>query len=122
MLGRGRIGFSGRMRGEASVTVWTERRRTPAGDGPLSGISGGPLLDAGGRIVGVAVAATERRGRFYAASPESLAEMVTRLPEADRPGPVPPPDVRLQPERAAAFGAWAMEARMVTRVGCRGQR
>ncbi|BBK45458.1 endopeptidase DegP [Allostella vacuolata] len=122
LLGRGRIGFTGRMEGEAAVTVWTERRRTPEGDGPLSGISGGPLLDAGGQLIGVAVAATPRRGRFYAASPESLSDMVARLPPAERPGAVPPLQVSLQPDRAGQFGAWAMEARMVTRVGCRGQR
>ena len=29
-------------------------------------------------------------------------------------------DVRLEPARAPAFGAWAMQARMITRVACRG--
>lgn len=120
LLGRARLGFSGRMKGEAAVTVWTERRRTPPGDGELSGISGGPVLDAGGRIIGVAVAATPRRGRFYAASPEGMADMIARLPAADRPGAVQPLDVRLDGNQAERFGAWAMNARMVTRVGCRG--
>ena len=120
LLGRARLGFAGRMKGEAAVTVWTERRRTPAGDGPLSGISGGPLIDGEGRIIGVAVAATPRRGRFYAASPEGLADMVGRLAPADRPGEARPLDVRLDAGRADQFGAWAMNARMVTRVGCRG--
>ena len=120
LLGRGRLGFSGRMRGEAAVTVWNERSRAPEGAGPLSGISGGPLLDSAGRIIGVAVAATPRRGRFYAASPESLSDTIARLPAAERPGQPPPLDVRLEPGRAAAFGAWAMNARMITRVGCRG--
>ncbi|WP_374444290.1 serine protease [Stella sp.] len=120
LLGRARLGFAGRMRGEAAVTVWTERRRTPSGDGPLSGISGGPLVDGEGRIIGVAVAATERRGRFYAASPEGMADMIARLAPADRPAAAAPLDVRLDGARAERFGAWAMEARMVTRVGCRG--
>lgn len=120
LLGRARLGFSGRMRGEAAVTVWTERRRSPPGDGPLSGISGGPLVDAEGRIIGVAVAATARRGRFYAASPEGMADMIGRLTAADRPGAAAPLDIRLDAARAEQFGAWAMNARIVTRVGCRG--
>jgi S1-C subfamily serine protease len=120
LLGRARIGLAGRMRGEAAVTVWSERLRTPAGSGPLGGISGGPLVDAEGRLIGVAMAATPRRGRFYAVAPESLAATVAALPAGDRPSPGPPLGVRLEPGRAAAFGAWAMESRMVARIGCRG--
>ena len=46
--------------------------------------------------------------------------MVGRLAPADRPGEARPLDVRLDAGRADQFGAWAMNARMVTRVGCRG--
>ncbi|MCC7275151.1 MAG: trypsin-like peptidase domain-containing protein [Alphaproteobacteria bacterium] len=119
LLGRGRIGLTGRMRGEASVTVWVEKRRTPPGDGPLSGISGGPLVDSEARLIGVAIAATDRRGRFYAASPENIQDMLARLPPGERPAPAAAIGVRFDGDRAPQFGSWAMGARTVTRVTCR---
>ena len=118
LLGRGRLGFSGRMTGEASVTVWVEQKRWPENENPLSGISGGPLFDRGGRIIGVVIAATIRRGRFFAASPENVQDMIEHLPPDERPRPSPPLGVSVVGEKAREFGTWSIGERMITRVGC----
>ncbi|MGE0724511.1 MAG: serine protease [Alphaproteobacteria bacterium] len=118
LLGRGRLGFRGRMIGEASVTVWVEKQRWPENENPLSGISGGPLFDRQGRIIGVVIAATVRRGRFFAASPENVQDMLAQLPDTDRPRRASPLGVAIGGEKARDFGTWSLTERMVTRVGC----
>jgi S1-C subfamily serine protease len=55
------------------VLAWNELGRTQGLDGTLAGISGGPVLDASGRVIGVTVAESARRGRLYTAAPSSIA-------------------------------------------------
>ena len=54
------------------VIAWAEAGRTDGLKGGLSGLSGAPVLDEAGEVVGLTVAEAPRRGRIYAASPESL--------------------------------------------------
>lgn len=75
LLGRSTMHVEGRFAGSASVTTWAELLRDPPDpESGLGGISGGPLLDSRGRVIGVVVASTIRRGRFHAVAPELLAE------------------------------------------------
>jgi hypothetical protein len=60
----------------------------PDFSGSIGGISGGPVLDARGHVVGVIVAETPRRGRFETIAPEVLAA------GASRPLPVGDPSAR----------------------------
>ncbi len=73
LLARSRLITRGRYRNEEPVLTWAEMGRTRGLKGTLAGISGGPVFDVDGRIVGVTVAESPRRGRIYTTAPESLA-------------------------------------------------
>jgi serine protease Do len=73
-LGRTRLKLGGRLAGTAPVLAWTELDRYPAELDSLAGISGGPIVDANGYVVGIMVAASVRRGRNYTVAPELLVE------------------------------------------------
>jgi S1-C subfamily serine protease len=72
LLGRSRMQFAGRLAGTTPVLAWAEARRFPDTLESLSGISGGPMLDEDGNVVGITVAASDRRGRTYSVAPEIL--------------------------------------------------
>lgn len=75
LLGRSQMQAEGRFRGRAPTVSWAERARVPDFDGSLGGISGGPLLDADGDVIGMIVAESPRRGRFETLAPELLESM-----------------------------------------------
>ena len=75
LLGRRNMRTTGRYRHTEPVIAWAERRRVP-GTEQLGGISGGPAINAAGKIVGVTVAASQRRGRVYATAPATLDSML----------------------------------------------
>lgn len=78
LLGRGSMRVSGRYSTREPVLAWAEVERVPDRDEPLSGISGGPVFDAAGRLVGVHVAGSLRRGRSFSTAPESIRELLAR--------------------------------------------
>src|SRR5690606_20068962 len=78
LLGRGGMRVTGRYSTREPVLAWAEVERVPDRDDALSGISGGPVFDAAGRLVGVHVAGSLRRGRSYTTAPSSIREMLAR--------------------------------------------
>lgn len=76
LLGRGTLRERGRYSTREPVLAWAEIERVPDRDEPLSGISGGPVFDATGRLVGVHVAGSVRRGRSYTSAPRSIRELL----------------------------------------------
>ena len=62
----------GRYAMEEPVLTWAEQQRTDGIEGTLSGMSGGPVFDQDGAVIGVTVAESPRRGRIYSASPDSI--------------------------------------------------
>lgn len=64
----------GRYNTRERVVAWVERERRPKFGGSLGGISGGPVLDGQGRIVGTVVAGAPRRGRVYTTNPTVFSE------------------------------------------------
>ncbi len=75
LLGRSRMQLNGRLQGTDDVLVWAEERRFPDTLEALSGISGGPMLDEKGDVIGITVAASMRRGRVYSVAPEILHDV-----------------------------------------------
>ncbi|MCR9267831.1 MAG: serine protease, partial [Alphaproteobacteria bacterium] len=74
LIGAGMMNVTGRYSTRERVLAWAEVERVPNDSSPLSGLSGGPVFDAAGRLVGVHVAGSKRRGRSYTAAPRSIAE------------------------------------------------
>ncbi|MEO0981557.1 MAG: serine protease [Pseudomonadota bacterium] len=86
LLARSRLVTRGARRGDEPVLAWSEVGRTRGIDGSLGGLSGGPVFDASGRVRGVVVAESPRRGRIYTAAPASVAAFLERNdvePETD---------------------------------------
>lgn len=75
MRTRGHGGGQGSGQGGRSepVLVWAEAGRTDGLNGTLAGLSGAPALDRAGRVIGVTVAESPRRGRIYTTAPAGLA-------------------------------------------------
>ena len=67
LRGRGRAGR------DQPVLSWAEVGRTEGLSGSLAGLSGAPTLDVAGRVVGVTLSETPRRGKIYSTTPASLA-------------------------------------------------
>jgi hypothetical protein len=81
-------------RGPRSVEpgmLWAEVEREPSTNLPLGGISGGPVVNPDGAVIGIAIGASLRRGRVASAAPESvqavLAQAGLDLPETEPRGP-----------------------------------
>ncbi|MCR5873958.1 serine protease [Phenylobacterium sp. J426] len=70
LLGRETLLVRGRGARSESVLVWAETGRTKGLEGSLGGLSGAPALDAQGRVIGVTIAESPRRGRIYTTAPE----------------------------------------------------
>lgn len=77
LMGRTTLKIRGRYNTREPVLVWVERDRVPASSGPLSGISGGPVVDRDGEVVGVHVAGSKRRGRNFTSAPSSIRDLVS---------------------------------------------
>jgi hypothetical protein len=71
---RARLSRDGRA--EAGVLAWSEKERRPETLSSLGGMSGGPALDRDGRVVGVNVAASERRNHILTATVGSIDELL----------------------------------------------
>ena len=72
ILGRRVMRISGQYRTNEPVIAWSQLRRVPDNGPDLAGMSGGPMLDRAGRVIGIVVAGAPRRGRTYTAAPVSL--------------------------------------------------
>lgn len=86
LLSRGRMSVRGRYRTDEGVLIWTELSRTRGLVGSLGGLSGGPVLDADGELIGVVAAETPRRGRIYTVAPRNVRRLVE--PNAGEPSPL----------------------------------
>jgi S1-C subfamily serine protease len=78
LLGRQTLEFrtggpaAGRQARRESVLSWAEAGRTGGLRGDLAGLSGAPVIDSRGEVVGVTLAEAPRRGRIYAAPLEAI--------------------------------------------------
>jgi S1-C subfamily serine protease len=74
LLGRETLFLRGRQMRTVPALVWAEVGRTEGLRGALTGLSGAPVMDEAGRVVGVTVAQAPRRGRIYTTTPEALRQ------------------------------------------------
>jgi len=72
LLGRENLVVRGRGARTEPVLAWAEIGRTETLKGTLAGLSGAPVLDSAGRVIGVTVAEAPRRGRIYTTTPETV--------------------------------------------------
>lgn len=93
LIGRETLIARGRYELEEPVLAWAELGRTKGVIGTLAGMSGGPVFDAQGRVVGVTIAESARRGRIYTAAPASIVQLL-KLNAVDPKG-APAPELTL---------------------------
>ena len=83
LLGRETLQIAGRGARSEPVLAWAEVGRTRGLTGTLSGLSGAPALDRHGRVIGVTLAESPRRGRIYTTAPESFGPAIRGEQRAD---------------------------------------
>ncbi len=98
--------------------MWAEIERRPWNDLPLGGLSGGPVLSPEGAVIGVAIAASPRRGRVTSAAPRSLNEVLAEAGVAV--APQSPSEVKVAPSNYAAYGDHLRSQLTVAKVLCWG--
>lgn len=76
LIGRRTINSKGTRYTREPVLVWAEQIRIPDSNASLGGISGGPILNAAGSVVGVHVAGSVRRGRSFSSLPSTIDELL----------------------------------------------
>lgn len=96
-MGGTRLRLGGRLTGTAPVVVWAEIRRFPHDVPTMTGISGGPMLDAQGKVVGIVVATSVRRGRAITIAPQILRAVEARLGPREKEESVPAHEAVAQP-------------------------
>jgi S1-C subfamily serine protease len=74
LVGRMRARLDGRMSGAMPALAWAEVERYPSGLNGFAGMSGGPVFDEHGRVVGIHISTWIRRGRLIAVAPEVLRD------------------------------------------------
>lgn len=75
LLARNRMLVRGRYRSDEAILAWSELGRTKGLLGSLGGLSGAPVMDKDGEVIGVVSAESPRRGRIYTVAPENLQDL-----------------------------------------------
>jgi serine protease Do len=78
LIGRRTINSKGTRYTREPVLVWAEKIRIPDSNASLGGISGGPILNSDGSVVGIHVAGSVRRGRSYSSLPSKIDELLNQ--------------------------------------------
>jgi serine protease Do len=115
LLGRTRVRSIGNG-GVAPGIAWAELARHPDWLPQLGGLSGSPMLDRNGQVVGVLIASSDRRGRVVSAAPISMREVLDQAgTAAHRPARQAPP---VDPSAFVAYGDALRNSLMVAKVAC----
>ncbi len=114
LMARSTLISSGRRNGKEQILTWAETGRTRGLTGSLGGLSGGPVYDDLGRVRGVIVAESPRRGRIYTASPETVRAFI-EAQDIDLLGKRPRP---FSPESYGAEADYARRNLQVVKVAC----
>ena len=125
LIGRHRMLIRGRYRTAEPVLAWAEISRSRGLEGSIGGLSGGPVFDKDGEVIGLVTAESPRRGRVYTVAPSSLAKALGSLsnPPASNPPASNPPASNPDPDPMAIenYGRRAdnyRRARRIAQVVC----
>lgn len=77
LIARNRMKVRGRYTNDEAILAWSELGRSRNLTGSLGGLSGAPVLDKDGEIIGVVSAESPRRGRVYSVAPRYLRGIIT---------------------------------------------
>jgi len=117
VIGHTEMRSSGRYRMREPVIAWVERERLPGFGGSLGGISGGPVFDGDGNVVGTVVAGAPRRGRVYTTHPRVFGE--TGLLKASTQGRTPTLSNGITAENYHSIGKTLRASGAIRQVYCR---
>lgn len=117
VIGRTEMRSSGRYRMREPVVAWVERDRKPYFGGSLGGISGGPVFDSVGNIVGTVVAGAPRRGRVYTTHPKVFEE--TGLINASQQGRIPAFEKGISSKNYDVVGKSLRASKLIAQVYCK---
>jgi S1-C subfamily serine protease len=78
LLRRETLVLRGRRTRRESVLAWARSDRRAREPDSLAGLSGAPALDSRGRVIGVTIAQSRRRGQVYTTTPGSLRAALSR--------------------------------------------
>lgn len=118
LMGRSRMASRGRYAIDEPVVAWAEVARVPDFPGELGGISGGPALSASGELIGVAVAASKRRGRIFTSALATLRGVWGHVPGRRDAGAATHPALR-STDDAATVSRRLFAELSVAKVVCR---
>ena len=76
LIGRHKLIVRGRYNTEEPILAWSEVSRTKGLSGSLGGLSGAPVLDQDGEVIGIVAAESPRRGRIYSVAPKTLRDLI----------------------------------------------
>jgi len=116
VIGRTEMRSSGRYRAREPVIAWVERERRPGFGGSLGGISGGPVFDSDGNVVGTVVAGAPRRGRVYTTHPKIFGE--TGLLKNSKHGRTPTLRGGIRPDNFDSIGKSLRASGAIRQVYC----
>lgn len=105
LLGRQKMIVQGRYNTQEAILAWTEIGRTRGLKGSLGGLSGAPVLDKDGEVIGIVAAENPRRGRIYTVAPKNLKNIIS--PNLNLPS---------EPIDAATYGTFADSYRRDRRI------
>ena len=117
LIGRRIMKTRGAKNDKESVLVWAEKVRQPDNDLSLGGISGGPVVNKEGHIVGVHVAGSIRRGRSYTSLPEKVTQLLQNT-DYSVGEPITAPDGRYHLDNLKKTGMELRKQLSVAKVLC----
>jgi serine protease Do len=118
LLGRMNVTHGRGRRVKEPVIAWAEVKRIPNISGSLGGISGGPVVDGQGDVIGVTVAGWPRRGRVFTTAPKGLRHMLNLAGATARDSSRGAIDTIVDPRDFPRIGAALRKTLTVAKVIC----
>ena len=119
LIGRRTIKSTGTRTTREPVLVWAEKIRIPDSNESLGGISGGPILNGSGSVVGVHIAGSIRRGRSFSSLPSKIDDILNQNGVEIARTSTPVEIADLNPESFGEVGEILREELTVAQVVCR---